>query len=160
MADDLTHRFSAPVLVHVGGSTQHYVPVPDNVARAVFESGTRRLIVRLNGHRERRAMHNIRGIGSAIILSKRLMREITLTYGDFVDVELRVDPEPDFVEMCEELRIALEQDQEAAERFYAMTPGRRRSLAHYANSAKRVETRIKRSLELAYKLRTRTLSGD
>ena len=154
------HRFVAPVLIHKGGSTQHFLPIPIDVAEPVFESGTRRLIVTLNGHRERRALHNIREMGPAIILSKRLMKEITVSYGDFVDVELQVDPEPDFVEICEELRVALEQDEAAAEWFYSMTPGRQRSLAYYVNSAKRVETRIKRSLELAGKLSTRTLSGN
>jgi uncharacterized protein YdeI (YjbR/CyaY-like superfamily) len=56
--------------------------------------------------------------------------------------------------------VALEQDEEAAARFYAMTRGRQRSLASYVTSAKREETRVKRAVELAHKLRTRTLYGD
>ncbi|MGA7304693.1 MAG: YdeI/OmpD-associated family protein [Rhodothermales bacterium] len=160
MTDDPTYRFTAPVLIYKGGSTQHFLPVPGDVAEEIRERGTRRLILDLNGHKERRALHNIREMGPAIILSKRLLKVLGVSYGDFVHVELRVDPDPDFVEVCEELRVALEQDTEAAERFYAMTPGRQRSLAYYANSAKRVETRIKRSLELAGKLRTHMLAGD
>ncbi len=141
-------------------SVQHYVPIPDDVAEHLLRAETRRMIVTFNGHTERRALHNMRGMGPAVMLSQRLMRQLRLDYGDIVEAAICVDPDPDYVEMCEEFVIALEQDQEAAERFYAMTPGKRRSLAQYPNSAKRVETRIKRSLELAFRLRTFTLHSD
>jgi hypothetical protein len=140
--------------------SQHYLPVPDDVAAILIEHGVRRIIVSLNGRVFRRALHNVKDIGPFIFISKTLLRDIGAGLGDMVSVELRADPDPDFVEICEELQVALEQDDEAGDRFYAMTPGRQRSLAHYANSAKRVETRIKRSLELAYKLRTYSLHGD
>ena len=41
-----------------------------------------------------------------------------------------------------------------------MTPGRQRGLAYYITSAKTTDTRLKRALEIAHKLRTHTLYGD
>ena len=74
-------------------------------------------------------------------------------------VRCEPDPTPQAVELGEELTEVLAQEPEAAARFYAMTPGRQRSLAHYVLSAKRVDTRIKRALELAYKIKTNTLNS-
>jgi hypothetical protein len=38
-----------------------------------------------------------------------------------------------------------------------MTVGMQRSLAHYVSSVKNTDSRIKRALELAYKMKTETL---
>ncbi|MEM8488954.1 MAG: YdeI/OmpD-associated family protein, partial [Bacteroidota bacterium] len=70
------------------------------------------------------------------------------------------DPDPDHVELGEELEEVLAMDEEAAARFYSFTPGKRRGLAHHVNSAKREATRIKRALEIAHKVRTYTLYDD
>ena len=89
-----------------------------------------------------------------------LLKELGLQYGDEIEVELCPDPDPDFVDLGEEFTEVLELDEEAAERFYGFTVGKKRGLAHYVNSAKRSETRIKRALEIAHKLKTYTLYGD
>ncbi len=75
-------------------------------------------------------------------------------------VTIEPDPEPNAIDVCDEFLIALEQDPDAMERWEELTPGKQRSLAHHVSSAKREETRIKRALDLAMKLRTRTLHGD
>ena len=67
---------------------------------------------------------------------------------------------PDKIDLCEELKAVLEQDLEAAARFCEFTPGRQRGLAYYVNSAKRVETRVRRALEVVHKLKSRTLRMD
>ena len=73
---------------------------------------------------------------------------------------MRVDPNPDAVEIAEELLEALAQDDEARERWETFTPGMQRSVNHYVDSAKRPETRIRRAVEVTEKIRTRTLHGD
>ena len=95
-----------------------------------------------------------------LYLSRDLLRDIGAGAGDTVEVEVRPDPAPERVDLGEELAAALEQDEEAAARWATFTPGLQRSMASYVTSAKRVETRIKRALELARKLRTHTLYGD
>jgi len=161
MIEGDVHRLKAPILFHCGARMRkHFIPIPDEIAERLRAASTRRLIVSLNDQVFRRIWQNTKEMGPCLFLSKQMLRNIAGEQGDMVEVEMEIDPDPDHVEICDELQVALQQDDEAARRFYSMTPGRQRSMAHYVNSAKRVETRIKRSLELAYKLRTRTLHSD
>lgn len=154
----LTFAFAAPVLRLDNGFRYHYLPLPDDVAAAYEAAGVRRLLATLNGLEIRRALQRRDG-DPCLIVGISLLREIGAGYGDTVTVALRPDPAPDAVDLGPEFEAALDQDEQAAERFYAMTPGRQRSLASYVTSAKREETRIKRALALARKLRTHTLYG-
>jgi hypothetical protein len=154
------HRFAAPVLRMDDGFRFHYLPLPAEVAEALEAEGVRVLVATLNGRPFRRAVQGRRDGERFLLVGQAMLREIRAGYGDLVEVALRPDPDPERVALGEELEAALEQDEEAAARFYAMTPGRQRSLAYYVTSAKRVETRIKRAVELAHKLRTRTLYSD
>jgi uncharacterized protein YdeI (YjbR/CyaY-like superfamily) len=88
------------------------------------------------------------------------LREMGVAEGDSVAVEIEPDPEPDRVDVCDELLIALEQDFEAKERWDSFTPGKQRSIELYVSGAKREETRIKRAVDIVEKIRTRTLHGD
>lgn len=154
------HEFAAPVLRLETGLKQHYVPLPDDVARDFLDRGIKRVIVSLNGRPYRRAIQSRRGGLRFVMLSKVILREIGALEGETVLVAIKPDPQPQRVELGEEFEAVLAQDEEAAARFYSMTPGTQRSLAHYTTSAKRPETRLKRALELAHKLKTRTLHSD
>jgi hypothetical protein len=114
----------------------------------------------MNGNEYRRAITGRKDAERYVLVSTEMMRQMGVAFGDTVLVDLRPDPDPDRVDFCEELVGVLEQDEEAAERFYGMTPGMQCSLNLYVSGAKRTETRIKRALELAHKLRTNTLFGD
>lgn len=154
------YHFAGPVLRQDVGFRQHYIPVPPEIADDLLATSGRRVIAVMNGHEERRAIQSNKDGERFILLGIPLLREIGAKLGDIVMVTLRPDPEPERIDLGEELTAVLEQDEEAAARFYAMTPGRQRSLAYYVTSAKRTETRITRALELAKKLRTHTLYGD
>ena len=154
------YHFAAPVLRLETGMKMHYVPLPMDMAQELNERKIRRLIGTLNGFPVRRGVQGRKDGEQYLVLGRSLLRDIGVIEGDTVIAELQIDPDPDFVDLGEEFEAVLADDEDAARRFYAMTPGKRRSLAHYVTSAKRVETRIKRALELAYKLRTYTLYGD
>ena len=158
---DHTHSFAAPLFkLEKGFSKHHYVPIPMEIADELHKAGIRRVIVELNGREYRRAIMGRKDGERYVVVSKEMMKEIDVAFGDTALVNLRPDPDPDRVELCEELVGVLDQDEEAAERFYGMTPGRRRSFNLHVSSSKRSETRIKRALELAHKLRTNMLYGD
>jgi len=152
--------FDAPVLRTERGMINHYLLLPDEVAEAFRQAGVRRVLAVLNGRKYRRALTGRRDGGSCLIVGEALLKEIGAVPGDMVTVELEQDPHPDAVDLPEELTAVLEEDEAAAARFYGMTPGRQRSLALYVTTAKRGDTRIRRALELAFKLRTHTLAGD
>jgi hypothetical protein len=160
-SDNSKLDFAAPVLRYVeGGTTWHYIPLPDDVADAFDEDGVRRLLLTINGKPYNRAILRNSSGERYLIASRTMLREVKAEFGDTVIVEAEPDPDPDNPNIPVELEMALEQDNEAAERFHAMSPGKRRGLAHYVDSAKRPETREKRALEVAHKLRTYTLHGD
>lgn len=138
----------------------HYAPLPLDISDAFEVAGVRRVIVMLNGLETRRAIMGRKDGERHILFGIPFLREAKVKEGDMTPLEIRADPNPNTIDMGEEFTEVLEMDEEAADRFYAMTLGRQRSLAYYVTSAKREETRIKRALELAHKLRTYTLYGD
>ena len=153
-------HFAAPVLRLESGMKMHYLPIPEEMATVLQERKVRRVIGTLNGIPVNRGVMGSKEGDCYLILGRSLLRDIGVILGDTVEAELEEDPNPNQVDIGEEFEAVLEEDEAAADRFYTMTPGKQRSLAHYVTSAKRVETRIKRALELAYKLRTYTLYGD
>ena len=154
-------EFAAPVLRYVeGGMTWHYIPLPDDVADGLLDHGVRRLIATINGVPFNRAILRRKTGERYIVASRSLLKDVGAKFGDTVILDVKPDPDPDTPGIPEELVAALENDSEAADRFYAMTAGRRRSLSHYVTTAKRPETRERRALEMAHKLSSYTLFGD
>ncbi|MCA9212118.1 MAG: DUF1905 domain-containing protein [Planctomycetales bacterium] len=142
------------------GLRYHYLPIPPGIADAYAEQGIRRVIATVNGVPIRRGMQRTADGEHFVVVNGDMMRTFGAGVGDIVTVELAPDPEPDHIDMAIEFVEVLEMDEEVAARFYSFSPGKQRGLALYVSSAKREETRIKRALELAYKLRTYTLYGD
>ncbi|MDX1440316.1 MAG: YdeI/OmpD-associated family protein [Rubricoccaceae bacterium] len=158
---DRTYSFAAPLLKQEKGfPLMHYVPLPMDIADELQDRGVRRVECTMNGQEYRRAITGPRDGERYLLVSKAMMKEMEADYGDTVLIDLWPDPDPDRVELCEELVAVLDQDDEAAERFYGMTPGQQRGLNLHISGGKRSQTRINRALDIAYKLRTYTLSGD
>ncbi|GAB5520289.1 MAG: hypothetical protein RhofKO_25400 [Rhodothermales bacterium] len=155
-----TFDFVAPLMMQDRGMRMYYVPLPIDIGDAFTEAKVRRIVGTVNGAPIRRALHGRRDAERTIMLSKAFVRQQKLALGDMVPITLSADPDPDFVDVPEEFEAALQHDPEAAERFASFTPGKKRSLVTYIHTAKRTETRMKRALEMAYKLRTYTLNGD
>ena len=139
---------------------QHYTPVPTDIAEAVIKTGSRRVIVAINGTSIRRAVQNNKHGEFFLLLGQAFLKDIGVVFGDVLTLSLKSDPDPDYVELGEEFTEVLEMDEEAAARFFSFTPGKQRGLATHVNGAKKAETRIKRALEIAHKLKTYTLYGD
>lgn len=160
----LPYRFSVAVL-GLGNDnpmfTHHAVPVPPAVVAEMKQRKLRRLVGTLNGLPFNLAIQGRAGEEERFLqLSRQTMRALKVRAGDFIAVECGPDEAPDEIVLPEELAEVFEHEPEAAARFHAMTPGKRRGLVHYVSSAKGIDTRINRALELARKLRTHTLYGD
>ncbi len=160
MSDPGPQAFESVICRVEGAMQPHGIPIPDEVSEKFWKAGIKRLLVSINGYELRRGLQGSRELGSHLVVGKNLLKQAGVALDDKVSVILSVDPDPNYVEVCEEFLIALEQDAEAKERWEGLTPGMQRSLAHYVNGAKREETRVRRALEMAMKLRTRTLHGD
>jgi len=142
------------------GLKQHFLPVPTEHAEAFDKAGVRRLILSVPPHRWRRALLSTKEGERLIMMGQPILRELGLRAGQTITFTLYPDPDPDAVDLGEEFEAVLDQDAAAAKRFFSFTPGMQRSLAYYVTSAKREETRIKRALELAHKIKNRQLYSD
>jgi hypothetical protein len=142
------------------GMRYHALPVPDDVAARFKAAGVRRLLATINGHTCKRALQSHADGGSFIIAGQDLLKTCGLKRGSSTTVSLVPDPEPDDLEMPEAFALVLDQDPAARKRWSTFPIGRQRSLLHYISSAKQEATQIKRSWELAEKIRTHTLYGD
>jgi len=155
-----TIEFAAPVLGYVDrGMRLHYLPLPSDIADDLLSKGIKRLVGTMNGTPFNRAIQVNKG-ERLFILGRTILKEIGAVRGDTIIVIMWPDPTPDEPELPEELVEVLAQEPEAAARFYGFTPGKQRSYAIYVTGVKRTETRIKRALDLAHKLRTHTLHED
>ncbi len=156
----LQSKFTARVIRLEEGMRFHALVIPDDIADAYRKAGITRVIARLNGAESRRAIQRKRDGRRLLVLGRDALKEAGVEVGDAVEVELRPDANPDEIDLGEEFAEVLAQDDEARARWETFTVGRRRSLAYYVTSAKRSDTRLKRALELAERIRTNTLFGD
>lgn len=156
----LTISFDSTVYRLDGAMQPHGIPVPDEVAERLRAEGVRRLVVRINGYELKRGLQGGSENGSYLVVGLDLLKAAGVTLGDAVSVEVAPDPEPERIELCDELLIVLEQDEGARVRWDSLTLGKQRGLAYHVGSAKREETRIKRALDIGFKLKTNTLHGD
>lgn len=78
-----------------------------------------------------------------IILSPDLLKETGLQIGDLADVRFAID-DPDRVEIPPELAKALKENQDLNTAWQGLTPGRKRGISHFINTAKTLATRHRR----------------
>jgi hypothetical protein len=140
------------------GLRMHVIPVPELVMETF--PGVKRMIVRIGGVELRRALQGVLSGEPYVMIGLVVLKELGLRMGARVEAGIWPDPEPDNLHIAEEFEEALAQDDGAKERWDTFTPGKQRSLNHYVDSAKRAETRVKRAVELATKIRERRLYGD
>ncbi|GAB2963885.1 hypothetical protein GCM10027048_36360 [Hymenobacter coalescens] len=128
--------------------------VPEQVVEALGGKGVKRVVGTLNGYPIRRGLLPLRTGERFLMISKALRKELQLTLSDEVTVTLAPDPNPDQVDLPEELLEGLAEWPEAAAAFHRLTPGRQRNLVHHIDSAKRAETRAQRVITLLHQLAT------
>ena len=138
----------------------HAIPVPETLLHDLGVAAHRRVIVRVGDLEWKRAIQAPKSGQPYLIIGLQYLLEAGLREGSTVEVFVRADPNPDVVDVAEELLEALAQDGEARKRWKALTPGLQRSANLYVNSAKRMTTRIRRAVELTEKIRTGTLHGS
>jgi len=135
------------------------VPVPGEASEQLGTK-TNRVLVRINGTEIRRSLQARKTGSPYLVVGKAVQRELGIQLGSELDATIKIDPEPDELDLAAELVEALAQDENAKERWDSFTVGKQRSLNHYGISAKREDTRIRRAVELATKIRTHTLYSD
>tara|TARA_B100001115_G_scaffold184631_1_gene187963 strand:- start:345 stop:809 length:465 start_codon:yes stop_codon:yes gene_type:complete len=131
-----------------------------DVAQKFIEQHSKRVLIY---GPDQKAIHRalqLRKDGYALIaLSKAILKGWKMEVGDLVQIRVEPDTSEFGMSFPEEFKIVLEQDPEAAAVFERLKPGRQRGVLHYVSQPKGEESRIKRALEMAEKMRTGTLHG-
>lgn len=87
-----------------------------------------------------------------------LRKAAGIKVGSRVNVAFQI-VDPDKLDVPEELQAVLDQDERARNIWEKFTLGYRRSLIHYINSVKNVDSRIRRSLDLMERAKAGLLQG-
>jgi len=126
--------------------------VPDAAWLAVGGKAAKRVVATLNGHAERLGLLPQEGGGRYLMIRKELCQKLGLAIGQEVTVGLAPDPNPDHVDLPDELAEALAAWPEAEAAFQAQSGAMRRAIARKVADAKRPETRARYAVELAERL--------
>ncbi|MFK7989460.1 MAG: YdeI/OmpD-associated family protein [Sandaracinaceae bacterium] len=139
-------EFVAPVLFDPAveaGYMKHFVPIPSDVAARL--GSAKRRVGSVDGRPFRRVMHRRPDGSPCLKFGEGWLREAGLPDGTEVLVVLGEDPNPDAVDLPDELQAALSNDAEAKLLWTMLTPGKQRTLAYGVERAKRPDTRRRRA---------------
>jgi hypothetical protein len=128
------------------------VVVPPLVVEALGGKAAKRMLGTVNSFPVRLGLLPLPGGGRYLMLNKDLCRAAGVQLGQHVTVSLTPDPQPDVVDLPEELAEALAAWPEAETRFQQYSASHRRAMAQLIASAKLPETRARRAVELAERL--------
>lgn len=123
-----------------GDSLYTVLPLPDDVADTLAAQGAKRVEGEINDHPVNLALTKAPVIEATFVYTgKTLLDRCGIAPGDRVDVRLR-KTDPAVVETPDDVMLALRAADVSAA-WDALTPGKRRSLLHGVNTAKRAATR-------------------
>ena len=125
--------------------------VPAEVLAALGK-GLKRVIVTIRGHALRLGLLPLEGGGRYLMLNKDVCATVGIQFGDEVEAAIAPDPNPDHVDLPEELAEALAAWPEAEVAFQNYSGAHRRSMARLVAEGKQRETRIRRALKLTENL--------
>jgi len=161
---DLPSSASVTFLAHLehvdGPMVHHVIMIPDEVAeRFVSGKGSVRILCKIGDKPEFPCALIPRHGRFVIIASLKLIKENNLLLGSTFEMTIRTDP-GNGLDLPEEFSEVLAQDEFAYEAFLALKDGGKRGYLYYIRQAKSIETRIKRSFEIAEKLKSRKLKAE
>ncbi len=132
-----------------------FIP-PEVLSKLPIVKGRIRVKGTINGHPFNLAIQSAKEAGKYFMISGPLRKACKLEVGPQPIAVSFSLVDSDELEIPEELLSVLEQDEVAGKIFYAYTKGYQRSLVHYITTVKNIDSRIKRALELAEKIKIRT----
>ena len=138
-----------------GPMVHHVIIVPDEISKQFISGkGSARILCSIGKHPEFPCALIPRHERYVIIASKKLIKEHNLQLEIPFTISIRIDP-GNGLELPEEFSEVLSQDGFAFHAYEALSDGGKRGYIYYIRQGKSIDTRIKRSLEIAEKLKQR-----
>ena len=135
------------------GTWIFHIPIPAKEGKTIIKKFGKRILLKINGEQIHCAIQNSKQIGLYISISKASQKKFKINFDEKINFEILKDESKYQIEMSEELEEVLKTDIIAEERFKLLTPGKQRSLIHYINKAKNIDTRINRALKISENLK-------
>ena len=88
-----------------------------------------------------------------ITINAKRMKQLHVTFGSKVQIELKKDKSKYGMQMPEELKELLAQDKEGMKRFKLLPPGKQRYIIYYVAMVKSTQLRIDRAILLIENLK-------
>ncbi|WP_216678919.1 YdeI/OmpD-associated family protein [Hymenobacter siberiensis] len=126
------------------------IVVPAEVLTALSGKAAKRVIVTIRGHALRLGLLPLEGGGRYPMLNKDVCAAVGIRLGD--ELEISIEPDPDHVDLPDELAEALAAWPEAETAVNSYSGSHRRAMARLVAGAKQPETRIRRALTLTERL--------
>lgn len=146
---------SFEALLETGGPSfmpTQVVVVPTAVLVALGPA-TRRVIAAFDGSPpERLGLLPQSGGGRYLLLRKELCRTLRLEIGQLLHVVLIADPDPDHIDLPDELLEALSAWPEAEVAYQPLPNAMKRAMARHVAEARQPETRARRAVQLVERL--------
>ena len=128
------------------------IVVPGEVLAALGGKAAKRVIVTIQGHALRLGLLLLEGGGRYLMLNKDVCKAVGIKLGQELEISIAPDPNPDHVDLPDELAEALAAWPEAEAAFNNYKPAHRRAMAWRVAEARQPETRIRRAFTLAERL--------
>ena len=129
------------------------IVVPDAAWQAVGGKATKRVLVTIGSHTERLGLLPLEGGGRYLMLRKELCARLGVEIGQELTIGLAPDPNPDHIDLPDELAEALAAWPEAEEAYRnRINNAMRRAMVRHVEEAKTPETRTRRVMQLVERL--------
>jgi hypothetical protein len=150
--NEITYKTNISKLDHLVG--MHYLEVPPEIIDQLGGKFKMRLLCSINNKLTFQGGLVALGNGSGYIsINITRLKKLGLKFKDVATVTLKKDESEYGMEMPEELKELLEQDDEGSRRFNMLTPGKQRYIIHYVNTVKNSQLRIDRAILLISNLK-------
>ena len=128
------------------------IVVPVAVLEALGGKATKRVIVTIRGQVLRLGLLLLEGGGRYLMLNKDVCAAVGIKLGDALEISIEPDPNPDHIDLPDELAEALAAWPEAETAFNNYSGAHRRAMARLVAEAKQAATRARRAVTLAERL--------
>ena len=126
--------------------------VPAAVLTALGGKTTKRVVVTIHGQVLRLGLLLLEGGGRYLMLNKDVCRAVGIELDQELEISIAPDPNPDHVDLPDELAEALTAWPEADTAFNTYSGAHRRAMARLVAEGKQPETRARRAMTLVGRL--------
>ena len=126
--------------------------VPAEVLEALGGKSIKRVLVTIRGQALRLGLLPLEGGGRYLMLNKDVCAAVGIGLGNELEIGIAPDPNPDHVDLPDELAEALAAWPEAEAAFHNYSGAHRRAMARLVAEAKQPATRARRAITLAERL--------